>query len=174
MDVDGVPAKRTPALLQPTDDAYFVVEQYHMLCQYFIAVTPRHPLIWYAIQHALANLWRAADTGRIPAALYTGPHALHVAYTSFRKDAGRVVEETRTGIKPVWVGHFVGTYNRTVTIVGIAGNENEYIDRDVIGSLKRKEYEKLGMTIYQDEKKNPLDELCTKKARVITRCCSRK
>lgn len=162
VDIDAVPAKWTPALLQPNDDAFFVVEQFHMLSQYFMAVTPRHPLMWYAIQHSLLNLQRATDTGRLPAAMTTGPHALHQAYRSFRQDAGEFVDEARTGTKPVWAGRFVGSYGRTVTIMGVAANQNEYIDRDVIGSLKRLEYGKLGMTFHQDDRKNLSSPSCLK------------
>ena len=158
-DLDTVPAQWEPYMLDG-EDAFFVVEQYHMLSQYFIAVSPRHPLMWYAIQHSLANLWKAPDTGRVAAALYTGPHALHQAYIQFRKDVGDIVEEARPGTKPVASGHFIGTQNRSVTIIGIAENQNQYINRDVIGSLKGNEYKKLGMTLHQEDRKHSTGQSC--------------
>lgn len=160
VDLDAVPVEFTVEMLDGQQDAFFVVEQYHMLSQYFIAVTPKHPLMWYAIQHSLGNLWHAADTGQIPAAFYTGPHALHQAYIQFRRDGGEMVEGAKPGKKPVWAGHFVGTHNRSVTIVGVAENQNQYIDRDVIGSVKGNEYKKLGMTLHQMDRKHATGKSC--------------
>lgn len=159
VDLDAIPAQWEPYMLEG-EDALFVVEQYHLLSQYYMAVTPHHPLMWYALQESLANLWRAPDTGRIAAALTTGPHALHQAYIRFRRDAGAHVEETRPGTKPVAAGHFVGTHNRSVTVIGVAEHQNQYIERDVIGSLKENEYKKLGMTFHQQDKKNPTGRSC--------------
>jgi hypothetical protein len=122
-----------------------------MLSQYFIAITPHHPLMWYAIQHASAHILLTHDTLRVGAAYHTGPHALHEAFRSFRRDAGVNVDEARTGTTPVHAGHFVGTYNRTVTVVGVAANQNEYVDRDVVGRRKREEYKKMGMTFHLDD-----------------------
>ena len=165
-DLDAVPANLTAAHLQE-QDAVFVVEQYHMLSQYFIAVTPRHPLMWYALQQALANVQRALDTQRIAAAMYTGPHALHQAWTSFRADVGVSVEPARTGTKPVRSGQYlVGTHNRTVTVLGVAERQNEYVNRDVIGRRKRRDYARLGMTFHQDDHRrqhNRKGESCWKR-----------
>jgi mannosyltransferase OCH1-like enzyme len=66
-DLDAVPATFNPETsIKSDDEAFFVVEQYHLLSQWFIAVSPRHPLMFYAIHHSLANLLRAKDTGSIP------------------------------------------------------------------------------------------------------------
>jgi len=160
-DLDSVPAKFRPDTIQPSDDAFFVVEQFHALSQYFIAVSPRHPLMWYAIQHSITNLLRLPDTGSTPASLVTGPHALHAAFVSFRKDVGMQVDPLATGYKPVWAGRFAGTYNRTVTVVGIGENQNEYIERDVLGMhVKRTSYRKMFMTHFQDDRKFPTGQSC--------------
>ena len=65
-DIDAVPALFHPEDSIGNADAYFVVEQYHLLSQWFMAVSPRHPIMYYAIQHSLANLVHVADTGSIP------------------------------------------------------------------------------------------------------------
>ena len=107
-DLDTVPDLLTTDMIawshqqqQQQHDALFVVEQYHLLSQYFMAVTPRHPLMWYALQHAVLNVAKATDTGQLAAAMMTGPHALHQAYQSFRADVGVFVEPAVPGRKPV-------------------------------------------------------------------------
>jgi hypothetical protein len=66
-DLDAVPARFDPETsIEANDDAFFVVEQYHLLSQWFMAVSPRHPLMFYAVHHSLANLLHAKDTGSIP------------------------------------------------------------------------------------------------------------
>lgn len=132
--------------ISPSDDGFFVVEQYHILSQWFMAVSPRHPLMYYAIQHSLLNLMQAEDTIRIGAHVKTGPHALHRAYIDFRKDAGVIVDKLGTGSKPVWSGTFAGTNNRSVTVVGKGENENQYITRLAINpSIRKRDYRKMGM-----------------------------
>lgn len=162
-DVDSAPAAFDPyASISDNDDALFVVEQYHLLSQWFMAVSPRHPLMFYAIQISLWNLLAAPDTGSISAAMYTGPHALHAAYIQFRKDAGAMVDTATKGNKPVWSGHFVGTFNRSVTVLGEASNQNKYVNRDVLGGKKKRQYEKMGMRHFQDDKKFASGMSCTR------------
>lgn len=151
-DVDAVPRKFTAETLGAADQAFFVVEQYHLLSQWFMAVSPKHPIMYYAIQQSLSNLLQAPDTGRIAAPLYTGPHALHAAYIQFRHDAVAVVESAIPGHKPVGAGHFGGTRNRTVTVVGVAARQNEYVNRDVLGKSKLREYAQMNMRHFQDDK----------------------
>jgi hypothetical protein len=146
-DIDTIPNE-----LNITDvmhhDAYFVIEQYHLLSQWFMAISPRHPLMYYAIQQSLSNLLRATDMGRISAPLITGPHALHAAYVQFRRDIDPTVDRNQ----PVSAGHYVGTRNRTITVVGTADQENQYVQRDVLGVLKKKEYRKMDMNHFSDDR----------------------
>jgi hypothetical protein len=112
-----------------------------------MAVSPRHPLMFYAIQHALLNLSQAEDTRKIGAHVKTGPHALHKAFIDFRKDAGVLVEPLGAGFKPVWQGTFSGTGNRTITVVGVGENENQYVQRTAVSpSVRTRDYAAMGMT----------------------------
>lgn len=165
-DVDAVPSEETIQAVHGgllgralqhnrSIDALFVVEQYHLLSQYFIATTPRHPLMWYALETALLNLYTyAPDTAVLPAALYTGPHALHKAFQRFMKDVGVDVPAIAKGVKPVRAGVYTGTRKRSITVIGVAENQNQYINRDVLGSAKLKDYESMGMTLHQSDAKN--------------------
>jgi mannosyltransferase OCH1-like enzyme len=140
-DIDSSPAKFDRSTLEGTDDAFFVVEQYHLLSQWFMAASPRHPLMYYAIQQCLSNLLAVPDTGAVSAAIVTGPHALHLAYIQFRKDGGTKIDAAIPGNKPVSAGHFIGSYNRTVTVKGVATFQN-------------REYQKMGMRHFQEDKKH--------------------
>eukprot|EP00977_Amphora_coffeiformis_P010080 scaffold2353_cov167-Amphora_coffeaeformis.AAC.71 len=161
-DLDTAPQALVPeTTIGPDDDALFVVEQFHLLSQYFMAVSPRHPLVWYAIQRALQNLWDLPDTGRVSAAMTTGPHALHLAYRDFRADAGQFVDPAEPGYKPVWAGRFVGSLNYTVTVVGVGENQNEYVHRDLLGAQKKQAaYKQMHMRHFQQDKKFPTGRSC--------------
>lgn len=158
-DIDSLPNKFTKAaILQDDYDALFLVEQFHLLSQYFMAVSPGHPLMAYAIQQALENVLWHDDVEKINAAFTTGPHALHEAYRRFRRDAGVWVDPAVRGQKPVWAGTFVGTHNRTVTVLGVAEHENEFLTRDYLTSssfgrrLRKKHiYRAMGMHHFSDD-----------------------
>lgn len=158
-DVDAVPAAFTTAWLEGKD-AFFVIEQYHLLSQYFMAVTPKHPLMWYAIQVSLSNVWKLPDTGAVSAAFTTGPHALHQAFMLFAKDGGLTIQPARPGKKPVKAGTYVGTQGRSVTAVGVAERQNEIINRDVLRNFKKLEYSRLNMTFHQDDSKQSSGKAC--------------
>jgi hypothetical protein len=44
---------------------FFVVEIWGLLSQYFMAILPCHPLMFYAIQENLVSLLYAHDTGSV-------------------------------------------------------------------------------------------------------------
>ncbi|KAL3901646.1 MAG: hypothetical protein SGARI_006040 [Bacillariaceae sp.] len=156
-DLDSAPNAMTNSTIQDEDDGFFVVEQYHMLSQYFMAVSPRHPLMFYAIQHAIHNVMGQQDTGRQNVAFVTGPHALHAGYRDFRLDHnGDKVDPAGAGYKPVWNGTFYGTDDRSIRVVGIGENENEYVWRSLVKQrFKLQEYKQQGMEHFSDfNKKN--------------------
>ena len=162
VDLDAAPHAFEPeTTIGPNDDALFVVEQFHLLSQYFMAVTPRHPLMWYAIQRALQNLWDLPDTGKVSAAMVTGPHTLHQAYMDFRGDAGQWVDPAEPGYKPVWAGRFVGSLNYTITVIGVGENQNEHVHRDLLGAHeKQAAYKQMHMRHFQQDKKFPTGRSC--------------
>ena len=66
-----------------TVDAYFVLEQDGLLSQYFMAVAPKHPLMFYTIQHTLINLLKSPDPRKAFAPTVTGPRALHQGFQTY-------------------------------------------------------------------------------------------
>ena len=165
-DIDSRPNEKTKEVIlnNGNADAFFLVEQYHLLSQFFIAASPRHPILAYAIEIALENVLLHNDVQKINAAFTTGPHALHEAYRRFRKDVGAWVDLAMPGKKPVHAGTFVGTENRTITVVGVAENQNEYITRDFLsGGRKHKVYRAMGMQHFlQDAKAHASGVSCRK------------
>lgn len=81
------------------------------------------------------------DTGRINAALVTGPHALHRAYQDFRRDAGANVDPQGPGYKLVRPGRFEGNNHRSITVVGQGEWEGQYVTREMMAlPLKKRQY----------------------------------
>eukprot|EP00934_Nitzschia_sp_Nitz4_P001900 Nitzschia sp. Nitz4//scaffold161_size51353//43939//44745//NITZ4_006959-RA/size51353-processed-gene-0.65-mRNA-1//1//CDS//3329537942//1900//frame0 len=146
-DFDSAPAKFNELSIdESVDEAYFVVEQYHILSQWFMAVSPHHPIMYYAIQYTLENLMEASDTLKLNTAVVSGPHALHRAFMAFRQDAGALVEPISVGAKPVESGVFEGTDGRTIRVVGTAADENEYVQRSAVSpKTKKRDYRTMGM-----------------------------
>lgn len=153
-DIDSAPHVFHTDTIRDDDDGFFVVEQYHMLSQYFMAVSPRHPLMYYAIQRSLLNLMTQEDTGKQNVAYVTGPHALHAAFQDFRADIGERVDPAGPGYKPVWNGTFAGTANHSIRVVGIGENENEYVWRSTVKQgHKLEEYKAMGMEHFREFRK---------------------
>ncbi|CAB9519602.1 glycosyltransferase [Seminavis robusta] len=147
--------------IQDSDDGWFVVEQFHILSQYVMAVSPRHPLVYYAIQHATNKIMVQEDTKQINAALVTGPHALHRAFQDFCKDAGIRMDPQGVGFKPVKAGIWQGTNGRSITVVGRGELEGEYITREMMSlHLKKKQYAKMGMSSFREDKMQSSGQSC--------------
>ena len=145
-DFDTAPAKFNATTIQEDDDGFFVVEQYHILSQWFMALSPKHPLMYYAIQSTLQNLMEADDTLKMGAHVRSGPHALHSAFVTFRRDVNILVDPIGTGYKPVKSGIFVGTQGRSIRAVGQGEKENEYVQRMAIDAITRtRDYKRMGM-----------------------------
>jgi mannosyltransferase OCH1-like enzyme len=161
-DLDSVPtSKFTLNTIKPKDDSLFVVERYYLLSQYFMSSSPKHPLMYYSLQKSLFNLLEADDTGKINAALLTGPHALHAGFTHFMKDAGVKVRDAR--FEPVSPGLFVGTNNRSARAIGKGGKKesNQFVVREEIGlRAKVADYKKMNMTHNQQDKDTPSGHSC--------------
>ena len=136
-DLDSPPNHFTAKTIRPNDDAFFVVEHYGLLSQYFMAASPRHPVMYYALHVALKNLLRAEDIGRVSAPGETGPHCLHQAFQLFMNDVGIILPNLNKG--NVTAGYYRGTGGRSITAVGKAKEQsNEIIIREVVEREEKK------------------------------------
>ena len=160
VDIDSSPNEFNETTIEPNDQGFFVVEQYHLLSQYFMAMAPKHPLMYYTIHSALLQISQVQDTGTIPAALTTGPHALHAGFIQYRKDIGIQVPYFAIGKKCVWRQVFAGTRNTTIRVEGVGEDENQFVIREKIRrSEKRLQYEVLGMKHFLEDKE-PTEQSC--------------
>ena len=160
VDIDSSPNEFNDTTITPKDQGFFVVEQYHLLSQYFMAMAPKHPLMYYTIHSALLQILQVQDTGTIPAALTTGPHALHAGFIQYRKDVGIHVPFFAKGQKCVWRHIFEGTHNTTIRVEGVGEDENQFVIREKIRrSEKQKQYDVLGMKHFLEDKE-PTSQSC--------------
>ncbi|GKY91509.1 hypothetical protein MPSEU_000123100 [Mayamaea pseudoterrestris] len=162
-DLDAAPTERFHSDLMRNASGVFVVEQYHLLSQYFMAVAPQHPLMWYAIQVSLHALMGAFDVGSAPAAMTTGPHALHKALMAFCNDHPNApaISAAGAGRKPVKAGVYFGTRNYSVAVYGVAERQNEIVNRDVLGGIaKRQDYLKMKMRHFTEDKRYATGQSC--------------
>jgi Glycosyltransferase sugar-binding region containing DXD motif len=167
-DIDAIPNSENfnpHTTIKPSDEAFFVVEHYGMLSQYFLASRPRHPILWYTINDALIRLLTMVDTGAAPAHAITGPHALHRAFMQYRKDVNILVKDEWSNPPPIPNGAiFAGTENTTITVVGNMTDSDHFIIRDataVSAANKAKLYKSMGMIHYHEQKfKTYTNETC--------------
>jgi mannosyltransferase OCH1-like enzyme len=149
VDIDSKPGRAfSKEVLFPRDaDAVFVVEQYGLLSQYFMASRPRHPIFFYAVQVSLQNIWSASNIYTLRAPMATGPHALHTAFQLFQRQAGyRAAAVYRVGAGE-WTD---GT--STVAAIGDAKRPDKLVIRNSIPfEEKAKGYAEMGMNYFQHE-----------------------
>ena len=157
-DLDTTPHSFDNRTITHDDDAYFVVEHYGLLSQYFMAASPRHPLMFLAIQNALQRILSATDVGGVPSHSLTGPWTLHAAFRNFlgHTQHGNDVIPLRKGhgAGGVLAGRYQNSANRSVTVQGERGERSDdIIYRESIDhSSKVTEYATMGMKHYRHTK----------------------
>ena len=139
----------TPSSILPEDDAYFVVEFYDAPSQYFMAVAPRHPMIFYALHTAMSKIMAVPNTLKVDASWVTGPFALLDGFSLFMLDVGQIRG------KPVVAGTYVGSRNRTVRLDGFGRSKSDdIIKREAIRrGIKLKLYNSMNMSHFLDDLK---------------------
>jgi hypothetical protein len=80
--------------------------------QYFFATSPKHPLMYLAVQQSMLRLFSLDDVGDQYVPVITGPGALKVAMIQFLGKSGSIDQQYH---KPN-IGLYTGHDNRTVTV----------------------------------------------------------
>jgi hypothetical protein len=148
-DLDSATNLFNSTTIAPDDDAFFIIERDGLLSQYFMAISPKHPLMYYAIQRTVMAILREYDTGMINAGIVSGPRALHEAFMHFLWDQGTWMEHEETKPHPVDApGLYTGTDNRTLRLVGTPETANTLVYRETIRDMKKKmrQYKNMNMT----------------------------
>jgi hypothetical protein len=165
----------TPVLLLDDDDAFFVIEHVGVLSQYFLAISPRHPLMYLCILISLQRILAMDHVGKQNIPVVTGPGALKVAFKYFMKtppsslsiqqddekeqgqQQGRADPPTKYG--RVKAGKYYGVGNRSVTVVGTKDTGSKWVVRGSVDN-KGKGYQAMGMKHFSTIAKKKFNESC--------------
>ena len=141
-DVDNTPTGFNADTIGEDDDSFFVIESLGIMSQFFIASSPRHPLMRLSLESGLQSLRGTVNVMRNNPARTTGPAALKKGFISF-------MNGNSTGY--IVAGKYTGMNNKTVTAIGEKSNPKEYIDRGGLDpSSKRQYYSAMGMQHFHD------------------------
>ena len=140
-DIDNAPGVLfVENLIADDDDSFFVIESFGVLSQYFMAASPRHPLMYLSVLHTLHRLLEVENIGMQYVPFVTGPGALKNAFISFMEAKGT---KTYHKVRP---GSYTGIANRTVRAVGTRATSNYYVKRNSLpGKEKSDGYAAMGM-----------------------------
>ena len=168
-DIDNAPTslfvEEISSVLEQSE-AYFVIEQGGWLSQYFMAATPRHPLLWLVIHKIIQRLYSLNDVDNQYVPRSSGPGALKYAFIAFMNDQGPNIYEGAGDCNKnrsykyghVTAGNYTGWDNWTVTAVGDRSRSNDYVVREIVKS-KKAQYSQMNMTHFTDERKGKQQDL---------------
>ncbi|KAL3937912.1 MAG: hypothetical protein SGBAC_007077 [Bacillariaceae sp.] len=89
-DVNSMPDTFHVSTLQKDDDAIFVFDVTNQrMNTTFMAASPKHPVIYYALQHSLLRILSADDIASPDLVYQTGPEALQRALEQFSREEGQ-------------------------------------------------------------------------------------
>lgn len=164
-DIDNGP---TPAFLDgeaiaDNDEAWFPIEQLGVLSQFFMASSPRHPLMWLLVQHTIHRLLSLPDVDSQYVPSITGPGALKVAFMDYNgvSPHGRMSRHRDPGVsfQRVTSGRYHGWNNSTVTVVGDKEQSNQYVRRSAVRN-KQQLYQQMGMVHFDQARGPSRNESC--------------
>ena len=90
-DIDNAPgpAFQNGTAITDDDDSFFVIERIGTLSQYFMAASPKHPLIHIAITETLKRILEVTSIGAQNVAWVSGPEAIRQSMIIFMRSEGR-------------------------------------------------------------------------------------
>lgn len=141
VDIDNAPGPkfRNGTVIKDDDDAWFVVERIGVLSQYFMATSPKHPIIFVALTTLMERLLEVENIQKQYVPYVTGPGTMKSAMILFMKDA--------TNFEKVKKGKYIGLAGRSVTVEGTRGKSNRYVKRESVSGIHKKGgYAAMGMT----------------------------
>ncbi|CAJ1958964.1 unnamed protein product [Cylindrotheca closterium] len=175
-DIDTTPNNLNPdtfsslATEESELEAFFIIEAFHFLSQYFFAIAPKHPLMHHTILSTLHNLLSVDDTVAWDASMITGPKALHQGFVHFLDDVGIKPRNGTRGFGKEFRHKYiitnatiVGTANYTIGAYGISKDSDFWVwryDKDVSRRSKNGGYAEMGMEHFGKLKKRPSGISC--------------
>jgi len=136
-DIDNAPGPKlfNGSVIHDDMEAFLEVEVGRFPSQYFIAISPHHPLMYFAVNIAMARLFEEKNIVQQYVPYITGPGALKAAMM-FTVGDGYPTNGTHSGI-----------YDRNVTMIGhrSQAKAREFINR---GSVSNHEYREMNISHY--------------------------
>jgi hypothetical protein len=141
VDLNLYPSRfNATTILDEDDGLFFTAGENTTLSTRFMAVSPRHPLIYYAIEQALAKILRAKDIGSLDPDQVFGGANLHQALIEFTKSADGQ-NRVPKGVSPRTIRGYDG---RSIRVVGRLDGPEDYTSPVFIGAGKSKDYARMG------------------------------
>lgn len=122
-DLDSRPNVFNSTTITSDDDAFFLVDMFH-LSQWFMAASPRHPMLFFLVHAILQGLIHLNDVGSIPVIFTTGPGIVISGFDRFMGPEFRRGEH----LEP---GEYRGVDGRAVRLAGTRGQWDEYVIRNI-------------------------------------------
>lgn len=145
-DMDNLPgelfnATTVNTTIKPDMDAFFLQEKGGWISQFFFAVAPKHPIMFYAVHDVLHELHGTDDTGTFYVPSTTGPGATKRAFLRFmgvnkQTDVNDVAKYSKPS---AGLYRGVATPDWTVTVEGSRSTGGQWLMRSIIGGPVKNE-----------------------------------
>jgi hypothetical protein len=116
------PSFDTSTILDSYDGFFFIDPQTKELSTKVMAVSPRHPLMYFAIQQIIDYVLSSNDIND----KFTGASALNRAFRDFGESTSYSQEQGERGFGIV-TGHYVGVLDRSIHIIDYLGGDQNLL-----------------------------------------------
>jgi mannosyltransferase OCH1-like enzyme len=147
----------------PEVDGFFLKGAEGPPSQYFLGISPRHPLMWFAVNDVLDQMMHLKDVGNFFVPGTTGPRCIKRSWFRFM---GLDEENIKKKESSYWTffyptGHYVGTHNRSLEIVGgDKETRKKYVKTSHLHWAKKTDWALMNFTNYYDLNKVPHNKSC--------------
>ena len=132
------------------DDFLATVERIGIVGQYWLASSPGHPYLRRTMDDALSHLRASRNVMNNQPHRWTGPGATKRGLCFFMEAAG-IKHDGH-----VSAGRYVGEGGRSITVIGSAERDKQYVNRGGLGGRKSRLYGASNMTHFLEARKYPM------------------
>ena len=130
IDLNQYPTNFNETTIRFSDDGFFLLDsEAKWLTTKIMAVSPRHPLMYYAVQHSINNLLRIRNDRFVDPHVIIGEENLHRALIDFQKGANgkaKSHDEVSTGIIAAEITN--APQNKSQVIHSLSYSETRAVD----------------------------------------------
>ena len=153
-DIDSMPTGFSHVTLREDDEAFFTVDKESLPSQYFMAVKPRHPFLYLALNMVLGRLLSQDDSLRYNPVAVTGPGVYRGVLSRFGSmgpNPTRRLLDKDWKVKP---GQYMGLGDSKLRVVGTADKHENLVRCDRFPSKKDEAYRLMNMTHFVKQMRN--------------------